>query len=141
MSTPHATLAAVQAVFAHIGPDRKTQLAGVYADDVVFVDPMHRIEGRVALEQYMDRMARGLRWARFEFDEATISGDSIAVPWTMRFAMKALPGEHALEGITVLRVRDGLVTWHRDYFDVGAMLYEKIPGLGLVIRAIRRSVG
>lgn len=141
MSSAPSVLESVRALFAHLGPDKPTRLAGVYADDVVFVDPMHRIEGREALEKYMDRMARGLRWARFEFEEATIQGDRIAVPWTMHFAMKALPGDHALEGITVLQVRDGLVAYHRDYFDVGAMLYEKIPGLGLVIRAIRRSVG
>ncbi len=128
-------------IFEMMGPDRPVDLAELYADDVVFEDPLHRVEGRAALEAYMERMARGLRWARFDLGEAIVQGDRIALPWTMRYAMKALPGEHALDGLSVFEVRGGRVVGHRDYFDVGAMLYEKIPVLGRVVRWVRASVG
>lgn len=138
--TTEQTVRRVEALFAELGPTHPTKLGGVYDDQVVFIDPLHRIDGRAALETYMDRMSRGLRWARFEFGTITISGEHATIEWVMRFAMKALPGEHALEGVTLLDVRDGLVVRHRDYFDVGAMLYEKVPALGWVIRRIKGAV-
>ncbi|HGP4674712.1 TPA: nuclear transport factor 2 family protein, partial [Vibrio cholerae O1] len=40
-----------------------------------------------------------------------------------------------------LHFAEGKVTYHRDYFDMGEMLYEQLPVLGQVIRAIKRRLG
>jgi hypothetical protein len=48
-------------------------------------------------------------------------------------------GEVRLPGASHLRY-DRLITAHRDYFDAGAMLYERLPLLGPLVRAVRRRV-
>ena len=35
----------------------------------------------------------------------------------------------------------GKVCQHRDYFDLGAMLYEQLPLLGPVVRTIKMRLG
>lgn len=44
------------------------------------------------------------------------------------------------EGVSHLHFAEGKVTYHRDYFDM-EMLYEQLPVLGQVIRAIKRRLG
>jgi hypothetical protein len=45
-------------------------------------------------------------------------------------------------GVTFLRSDDnGRVFHHRDYFDLGAMVYEQIPLLGRAINSIKRRLG
>lgn len=43
-----------------------------------------------------------------------------------------------VEGFTHLRIRDDRVCYHRDYADLGQMLYEHIPVLGRVIKVVKR---
>ena len=42
-------------------------------------------------------------------------------------------------GSTLIRFRDK-VFYHRDYFDAGAMVYEQLPLIGMLIRAIKGRV-
>jgi hypothetical protein len=35
----------------------------------------------------------------------------------------------------------GKVRYHRDYFDLGAMLYEHLPLLGSLVKTIKRRLG
>ena len=50
--------------------------------------------------------------------------------WTMFLNHPKLRGETVrVEGASYLRTRNGKVYYHRDYFDLGAMLYEN-PATG-----------
>ncbi len=47
-----------------------------------------------------------------------------------------------VEGATRLEFDEtGKVCLHRDYFDLGAMLYEQLPLLGSVVRTIKGRLG
>lgn len=113
----------------------------VYAADVVFEDPLHRVAGLAELRRYFARMYEGVEDIRFDFGSVLQSGDEAMLTWTMHLRHRRLrPGEAlALPGATHLRWTDK-VHYHRDYFDAGALLYERLPLLGGVVRAIRRRV-
>lgn len=49
--------------------------------------------------------------------------------------------EIMVDGISHLRVRDGKVCFHRDYFDAGQLLYENLPLVGRIIRFIKGYAG
>jgi hypothetical protein len=40
-----------------------------------------------------------------------------------------------------LRTRNGKIYYHRDYFDMGAMLYEHLPLLGRIIQRLKHRLG
>ncbi len=127
--------------FQELRHDNLARLAAVYADDVLFEDPLHRVEGLAALTEYFERMYVGVESIGFEFGEVIEAPGQAMLTWTMHMTHRRLrPGEPlALPGASHIRY-DRRVHYHRDYFDAGALLYERLPLLGTVVRAVRRRV-
>ena len=46
-----------------------------------------------------------------------------------------------VEGASYLRTHNGKIYYHRDYFDMGAMLYEHLPLLGRIVQRIKKRLG
>jgi hypothetical protein len=130
-----------QAMFQSLRAETLGALDGVYAPDVVFEDPLHRIEGLDALKNYFGRLYQGVEAIGFEFEDVLDSGDQAMLTWTMHMTHRRLrPGESlALPGASHIRYTTH-VHYHRDYFDAGALLYERLPLLGGIVRAIRSRV-
>jgi limonene-1,2-epoxide hydrolase len=139
--SPAGLVARFQQAFQELRHDNLARLAEIYADDVVFEDPLHRVEGLAALMAYFERMYAGVESIGFEFGEVLESPGQAMLTWTMHMTHRRLrPGESlSLPGASHIRF-DERVHHHRDYFDAGALLYERLPLLGGVVRAIRRRV-
>jgi limonene-1,2-epoxide hydrolase len=136
-----ALLARFREVYQALDRDHLHLLDEVYAPEVVFEDPLHRIEGLEALREYFARMYQGVEQIRFEFGTVLHTADDAMLTWTMYMRHRRLrPGEElALPGATHIRF-GARVHYHRDYFDAGALLYERLPLLGGLVRAVRNRV-
>lgn len=134
-------VARFQQTFQELRHDNLSRLGAVYADDVLFEDPLHRVEGLEALTVYFERMYAGVESIGFEFGEIVEAPGRAMLTWTMHMTHRRLRrGEPlALPGASHIRY-DQRVHYHRDYFDAGALLYERLPLLGTVVRAVRRRV-
>ena len=120
------------------------RLPEVYAEQVVFTDPAHRIEGLVALGDYFAALYQRLAYCRFVITSQQQQGSQAWLGWTMTFSHPGLRGGEpvTVEGATRLEFDEaGKVCQHRDYFDLGAMLYEQLPLLGPVVRTIKMRLG
>ena len=73
-----------------------------------------------------------------------ISGDEQVLTWTMKFQARGLKGgaPQSLDGVSIFRFQpdSDLVSYHRDYFDMGEMIYQHIPLLGPAVRLIRSQM-
>ncbi|WP_136248683.1 nuclear transport factor 2 family protein [Halomonas borealis] len=121
-------------------------LSRIYTPGIRFIDPLQRIDGLAALEQDFAALYENVTACRFTFHERQRQGDVAFVTWTMHLAHRRLAGgrEFSLEGASRLVFAgdgSGRVCEHRDYFDAGALLYERVPLLGAVIRWLKRRVG
>lgn len=136
-----AFLARFRQGFRELRHDSLHRLDELYAEDVVFEDPLHRISGRTALREYFARMYAGVEEIDFDFGDCLVGPGQAMLTWTMHLRHRRLrPGEAlALPGATHLRFA-AQAYYHRDYFDAGALLYERLPLLGGVVRAVRRRV-
>jgi hypothetical protein len=127
-------------LFTELRPNQEMALERAYAADIVFEDPLHRVEGLTQLQRYFARLNANLASCRFEFAEGLVGQDSAVLPWTLHLSLRQRP--HRL--ITVPGVSwihfERLVHYQRDYFDAGALIYEQIPGLGLLIRWLKSKV-
>jgi hypothetical protein len=134
-------LARFQGVYQDLRHDTLGLLDKVYAANVLFEDPLHRIEGLPTLKAYFARLYEGVETISFEFSEILEGPGQAMLTWTMHMKHRRLrAGEPlALPGATHIRFGDR-VHYHRDYFDAGALLYERLPLLGGVIRAVRARV-
>ena len=113
----------------------------LYSHDVVFQDPFRRMSGLPALTEYFAELYRHVELSSFVFEDEVVQGNSAVLTWTMSLKHPRLKGGDVVTvpGSTHIRFRDK-VTYHRDYFDGGAMLYEHLPLIGLVIRMIKERV-
>ena len=65
-------------------------------------------------------------------------------PWTMTLTAEGLNGGEPVSVIGISHLtfdeKTDLVIYHRDYFDMGAFIYEQVPVLGSIVRMIKRKL-
>ena len=128
------------ALYQQLNLQQLHRLPEVYADEVIFIDPAHRIEGLTALGDYFAALYQRLAYCRFEIISQQHEGAQAWLSWVMTFSHPRLAAGQPIrvEGATRLEFdAEGKVRVHRDYFDLGAMLYEQLPLLGPLVRLIK----
>ena len=119
-------------------------LQSVYREDIRFIDPSNVIVGIDNLTSYFSALYKNIDSIDFSFHQPLILENKGYVSWEMTFRHSRLAGGKPItvEGVTYLEFDDkGMVFHHRDYFDLGAMLYEHIPLLGRLLKSIKRGLG
>ncbi len=110
-----------------------------YDPAAVFEDPMVKLEGRDKLISYYTRLYDNVLKIQFDVTSEISVGDETYARWTMHLNHKRLNGSKkiSVDGSSYVRSRDGKAIFHRDYFDLGSMLYENIPGFGALTKLVR----
>jgi hypothetical protein len=128
------------AVYSKLSTDNLLSLKKIYHPDIEFVDPLHRVQGLAALLDYFTHLYQQLQSCDFVIEHLLEGEREAAIYWTMTFRHQQLKGAQpiSIQGHSHIRAQDNKVIYHRDYLDVGAMLYEHIPLLGGIVRSIKR---
>ncbi len=116
----------------------------LYHSEICFIDPAHTLEGLPALKRYFTSLYDNVRSIRFAFDARMQSGNQAFVTWTMEISHPRLAKGQpvTVDGCSHLTFApDGRVIRHRDYFDLGAMIYEHLPLMGGLIRTVKKRLG
>jgi limonene-1,2-epoxide hydrolase len=129
-----------KSMFARLTPDTVMPLADLYAKEIVFEDPLHRIVGLEALAAYFTRLNARVEFVEFAFGTQVVAADKAALTWTMTVRTRRPRQTIVVPGVSVIAFTDR-ITHQRDYFDVGAMLYERIPLFGWMLRRLKRMIG
>lgn len=115
----------------------------IYAENVRFADPAGEVYGREKLRAHFASLLSGADFCAFAFDGAVQDGDEVALFWRMTLAARRLNNGQQYEVPGASRLLfggGGKVVMHRDYFDMGALLYERLPIVGAAARALRRRM-
>jgi ketosteroid isomerase-like protein len=114
-------------------------LSNIYHQDVTFVDPIHKVEGFDNLYDYFKRLYLNLASCDFVIEDVIEQGTYAAIYWKMTYTHKKLNQGKPVTvfGHSHLKARDDKVIYHRDYLDLGVMIYEQLPLIGRVIRWIK----
>lgn len=143
MTSPHPAIEAFKALYSDLrAADIPALMPGVYHPEVEFQDPFHRIVGRDCLEEYLAGGVKDAVMCTFTFHREIVAGNQAFVEWTMQLAHRKLQGgrAHSTPGGSMLVVGEGGIIVHRDYFDAGSMLYERVPVLGSLVRLVKKRV-
>lgn len=130
-------------IYQTLDKDNIDKIEAIYADDIFFADPFHQVEGLSQLKKYFFELYLNVESIDFEFGEALCEGDSYFIQWTMKLTHPRLNNKKPfyVPGATYLKVNQkSEIVFHRDYFDAGVMLYERLPIFGSLIRWIKRKV-
>jgi len=116
-----------------------------YDKGLEFFDPIGSIKGREKMRAYYQKMYQDLKSIKFTYKDAIVQDKSVVLVWTMTYATEKLnSGEPiTIDGMSMIKYggAEDKVIYHRDYFDVGAMVYEHIPVLGWGVRKVKAKLG
>ena len=134
-------VARVVTLFEALTPADVARLGEFYCGGARFKDPFNEVQGLPAIQQVFEHMYRALESPRFVVRDIVAEGDQAFLSWEFRFRFRRFDRrtEQVVRGGThLVFASDGLVALHRDYWDAAAELYEKLPGVGALMRWLKR---
>ena len=127
--------------FEELTPETLPDLARLWTADVVFRDPFNDVRGIEASLAVYRHMYRTTDDPRFQVLDVAVSDTGAFLKWRMTFRPKGRPDTWIIEGMSDLAfAEDGRVRAHVDHWDAASQLYEKVPGLGWLMRWLKRRL-
>lgn len=133
----------IEKFFNELRSDTMHTVDEFYAENIHFEDPLGEIRGRSAMRAYYEKLYRNVIDIRFDFKNILADGSSYFAPWTMEFRSKALKkgSPISVEGGSLIRFNSqNQAEFHRDYFDMGAFIYEHIPVLRASVAFVKNRL-
>lgn len=126
-------------VYQKLSTDNLSMLKDLYHKDVTFIDPMHKVEGFDNLYKYFSNLYQNLNACDFIIDDVVWEDSKASVFWTMSYLHPKLnKGKRVqVRGTSHIKGQANRVIYHRDYLDLGAMLYEQLPIFGKLTKWIK----
>jgi limonene-1,2-epoxide hydrolase len=120
----------------------KNVLSEIYTDDVIFIDPVKSITGLNELTKYFEDLYQSVTSCHFILTNHLPNSDRYSLEWSMHLQHKKISKNQVIEvqGASFIEFKNEKVCYHRDYYDLGALVYEHIPILGSVIRKVRHAI-
>jgi len=124
--------------FEELSPDTVAWIERLCVPDVRFKDPFNDFQDRARLRRLFERMFLRLHQPRFYVRDQALSGQTAYLRWTFTFRLKRRPKPWVIEGMSEVRFDGaGQVVSHIDHWDAAEQFYEKLPGLGWVLKQVR----
>lgn len=112
-----------------------------YAADANFKDPFNEVKGLLEIERLFTHMFDVLDSPHFIVKERIVQNNQCFLVWDFRFRFRRFDRKNwqTIRGGTHLMFNEqGLVSWHRDYWDAAEELYEKLPWIGRLMKWLKR---
>lgn len=127
--------------FENLTPQSLAQVQAHYTPGARFKDPFNDVRGHAAISRIFEHMFHSLHGPRFVVTQRIVDGAQVFLAWEFHFRFKRFDKvtEQVIRGGSHLTLaEDGRIGAHRDYWDVAEELYEKLPGLGVLMRCLKR---
>ena len=136
-----AAVARIRAYFEALSPQSLADIGTLYVPNARFKDPFNEVHGVPAIRGIFEHMFHSLHQPRFVVTQQVVDGAQAFLVWEFRFRFKRFDTttEQVIRGGSHLVLApDGRISDHRDYWDAAEELYEKLPGVGVVMRWLKR---
>ena len=111
----------------------------LYAKDAFFKDPFNEFNGVDNIQKIFQHMFEKMEGPKFIFKDVIDSERECFLTWDFEFKMKNK--SHSIHGSSHLKLNEkGLISYHRDYWDVGEEVLMKIPFISFLYRKLTKSL-
>ena len=132
---------AIVVFFETLSPASLARIGAIYAANARFKDPFSEVQGLPAIVGVYTHMFESLHTPHFVVTGRVLQERECFLTWNFCFRFKNIQPaqEQTVRGCSHLVLDDqGRIATHRDYWDVAEELYEKIPGLGALMRWLKK---
>ncbi|MDH5859064.1 nuclear transport factor 2 family protein [Lampropedia aestuarii] len=121
--------------YTQLSPESLAQINQIYCADAHFKDPFNEVQGTAAIERIFRHMFEAMQAPRFVVDECVQQGCVAYVRWDFHFMLRQRA--YCIHGTSRFELAaDGRVQDHRDYWDTGQELLQKLPFVGVIFRQL-----
>jgi len=127
--------------FETLAPQSLAQIGARYTPEARFKDPFNEVQGHAAIRRIFEHMFTSLHEPRFVVTQRIVDGAQVFLVWEFRFRFQrfdTFTAQVIRGGSHLVLAEDGRIADHRDYWDAAEELYEKLPGVGAVMRWLKR---
>ena len=127
--------------FEHLSPASVQRLGEFYTPNAWFKDPFNEVRGVGEIQRIFSHMFVALDRPRFVVTDCIEQGGQCFLTWNFEFHLKRFDRAalQTIRGGSHLRfTAEGLIDFHRDYWDAAEELYEKLPVLGGLMRWLKK---
>ena len=114
-----------------------------FTPDARFRDPFNDVRGPEAIRRILEHMYASCDQPRFVVHEQAACGDVGMIHWSCHFRLKRVQPqrERHINGMSrLVFATDGRACEHVDHWDAAEQVYQQLPLLGAVLRALRRRL-
>lgn len=113
-----------------------------YADDIIFQDPIQRIEGITEFKAMCKRLTGRSKQLRMEILACAQFENIILFDWIMTIVFKKFPSTQMYGNTKLTLNAEGQITEQRDYFDLWGDIFDNIPRWNKIYRRfMKRKFG
>ncbi len=140
MSTStHALTQNLATWFESLSPQSLSQIEQFYEAEAYFKDPFNEVRDVARIQLIFQDMFTEFEQPRFVIQEQICDDDKRQSVLTWHFLFNWRGKAWCIVGSSHLRFGStGLVIYHRDYWDASEELYEKLPVIGFVLKALKK---
>jgi hypothetical protein len=120
-----------------VTPATLDRLREVCAPDIRFKDPFNEGQGVDYVIRVFEKMYRDIGGAQTHVTDVAFSDTACYLRWKLDFRRKNGTPASVVGMSEVHFDRDGRAVVHHDHWDAASQVYELVPILGAVLRAIR----
>jgi len=92
-------------IYQGLNTDNVNDICNIYHDDIVFEDPIHKVEGLDNLLGYFNNLYQNLSFCEFTINDYFYKDNKAAVYWAMSFQHEKLNGGKKVNVIGHTHVR------------------------------------
>ena len=133
----------IKKYFNELRADNLDILNGFYSEHAQFVDPVGSHKGLSSIKGYYGNVYKNVQNIEFRFHKILEDGNDCVAVWTMHLTAKGLnKGKPTtLDGTSEFKFdQNGLVEYHRDYFDMNEFIYQYIPVLSFLTKKVNSAL-
>ena len=141
ITTGYDPVARLVDFFEKLSPKSVEQLGTIYSPTVWFKDPFNEVRGLPDVQRIFSHMFEVLDSPRFVVTDSITTQGQCFLTWNFEFHLKRFDRAtlQTIRGASHLKfTAEGLIDYHRDYWDAAEELYEKLPVLGGLMRWLKR---
>lgn len=127
--------------FEALQPADVARMGAFYTAEAWFKDPFNEARGLAEVQAVFKHMYAALDQPHFVVTGQLVDGAQCFLTWNFVFRFKRFSPAvwQTVRGGSHLQLNThGLITSHRDYWDAAEELYEKLPGVGSLMRWLKR---
>ena len=120
------------------------QILDLLDNEFVFSDPFNNIKGKSEYNKVLMAALKDSLNIEFKIIKIIREGSTAFISWNYSFtAANKLLGSKRIfvQGMSEIRISEsGLISYHKDYWDVASTIYERIPILGGILSRLRKRI-